>query len=107
MVRLSVWYVRLLLERGEIARGEVGKALCERVNLYRLTDFWDGARDGDNGEGNPEWMALVGQMAGWVCETPMGETARLEEQVVDLLGPALESRIPKDVGPPPERPFAC
>jgi hypothetical protein len=107
MTRLSVWYVWHLLQKGGITPAQVPNALCTRVNLYRLTDLWDGRGDADNGENNPAWQPLVSQIAAWVQTTPATATDTLETRTVELLQPLLEARIPKDVGPPPVRPFAC
>ena len=107
MTRLAVWYVRTLLERGEIRPDDLPVALCKRVDLYRLTDIWSGANDTDDGLADPEWMAVVHQIAGRIRSAPMSEVEELERQVLLLLEPSLEARLPKDVGPPPVRPFEC
>lgn len=107
MTRLSVWYLRTLLDKGEIRGWELPVALCKRVNLYRFTDLWNGVNDAEDGSGNAQWMTHATQIARWVCETPMQETDCLEEQVLAFLKPLLERRLPKDIGPPPVRPFEC
>ena len=107
MTRLSIWYVRTLLERGEIRREDVTLALCRRVDLYRLTDLWNGSDDPGGGTADPQWMSYAAQLAAWICACASDETQHLEEQALLLLQPTLESRIPKDVGPPPVRPFEC
>lgn len=107
MTRLGVWYVRNLLERGEIRPDQLSWALCKRVDLYRLTDVWKETQNTDDGLADAEWMALVTQIAGWVRSTPWDQVETLEERVLALLEPSLEARLPKDVGPPPVRPFAC
>ncbi len=107
MTRLSVWYVWRLVQRGEVEEGSIAQALCERVNLYRLTDFWDGRGNGENGLSDAAWMECVAQMAGWVRAGSAADTERLEGRVLALLSPALERRVPKDVGPAPVRPFEC
>lgn len=107
MTRLGVWYVWTLLARGEVRSAELPAVLCQRVDLYRLTDLWDGVKDSDDGSGNALWMEHATQIAGWVRETAIGETEGLEERVLALLEPALERRLPKDIGPPPERPYGC
>lgn len=107
MTKLSVWYVHHLLQRGEIAADQVAAALQQRVNLYRLTDLWDGVDGGDNGLNNPAWQPLLATLAGWVRKTPQAHVDRLEEQALALLSPTLDARLPKDVGPAPQRPFLC
>ncbi len=107
MTRLGVWYVRVLLERGEIRREDVAIALSRRVDLYRLTDFWNGTNDSNDGVADAEWMKHAARIATWVCETPIDQTSSLEEQALALLEPTLERRLPKDVGPAPVRPFEC
>ena len=107
MTRLGVWYVRTLLERGEIRRDELSAALSKRVDLYRFTDLWNGRNDSDDGLADAEWRKLSTQIAHWMRETPIGETDGLEERVLALLEPSIERRLPKDVGPPPARPFGC
>lgn len=107
MTRLSVWYVRSLLERGEITKGQVPAALSRRVDLYRLTDLWDGTTAASDGLAQSAWRQLAEQMAGWICSTPFSDVSSLEERSLALLTPSLEARLPKDVGPPPARPFAC
>ena len=107
MTRLGIWYVRALLERGEIRSEDFAIALCRRIDLYRLTGFWNGSNDAIDGLADPQWMRHVAQIAAWARECPMNEVDRLEEQVLALLQPTLEERIPKDVGPAPVRPFEC
>ena len=107
MTRLGIWYVRNLLERGEIRREDVSIALCRRVDLYRFTDFWNGSNDAMDGAVDPRWMEQAARIAAWVQECPIEETDRLEEQALALLQPTLEKRLPKDNGPEPVRPFEC
>ncbi len=107
MTQLSVWYVRVLLERGEIRGEDVARALCTRVDLYRMTDFWDGRSGSSDGVSDPGWMRMVEEMAGWVRSAPSGGTGELERRVLGYLEPTLEARLPKDVGPPPVRAFGC
>lgn len=107
MTQLAVWYVRVLLERGEISPADVPWALCKRVDLYRLTDFWSGRNDTDDGLADPEWMRVAHEITAWVRSTPMAEVKALEERVLALLEPSLERRLPRDVGPPPVQPFEC
>ena len=107
MTRLGVWYVHTLLARGEIRDEDLSMALCRRVDLYRLTDFWKGAHDSSDGIADMEWMQHVAQIAAWVRETPIEDTSHLEEQALAFLEPTLEKRLPKDVGLPPVRPFDC
>ena len=107
MVRLGVWYVRLLLARGEIREDAVATALCKRVDLYRFTDLWNGVDDVAEGLTDPAWMAKATEIAGWVCASAASETESLERRVLAFLEPTLEARLPKDVGPPPVRPFEC
>jgi hypothetical protein len=107
MTRLSVWYVWHLRQKGGIAPETVPEALCTRVNLYRLTDLWDGRGDADNGQNNPRWLPLVEEIAAWIQDAPTDQVSSVEDRTVGLLRPLLEARVPKDVGPPPVRPFAC
>ena len=107
MTRLSVWYVRRLLETGEVRPGDVARALCKRVDLYRLTDLWDGVSEKEGGLLDPEWTALASEIASWIQATPMKDVGNLEQRVLEFLGPSLERRLPQDVGPPPVRPFEC
>ncbi len=107
MAGLSVWYVRQLWRRGELMAEDVPGALCERVNLYRLTDLWDGRDPAATGVGDPAWQAVAGQLAEWICAVPPEGEAALEGQAIDLLQPLLEARVAKDVGPPPVRTFEC
>ena len=107
MTQLSVWYVRVLLERGEIRAEDVPAALCRRVDLYRMTDFWDGHSASSDGMGDVRWMETVDQIAGWIRASPPAETDGLEQRVLAILEPSLEARLPRDVGPPPVRPFGC
>ena len=110
MAQLSVWYVHRLLECGEIPPGGIPAALSDRVNLYRLTDLWDGTND-DDGSRNPEWQTCTTQIARWVLAAPrataQGDTALLEQQTLTLLEPSLERRLPRDLDPPPAGPFGC
>ncbi len=107
MVRLGVWYTRLLLERGELRRDDLPVALSTRVDLYRLTDLWNGRNEAEDGLADAAWMDQATQIARWVRDTPMAATETLEKQVLAFLAPTLEQRLPKDVGPPPVRPFGC
>ncbi len=107
MVRLGVWYTRLLLERGEVRSEDLLLALSKRVDLYRFTDLWNGVNEAEDGLADPAWMDHATQIARWIRDTPMTATDRLEEKVLAFLAPTLEGRVPKDVGPPPARPFGC
>ncbi len=107
MGRLAVWYVRVLLERGEVAVDDLPLALCKRVDLYRLTDLWSGTNDRDDGLADPEWMSRAREIAGWIGSTPMDGIGELEQRVLAALEPSMEARMRKDVGPPPVRPFEC
>ena len=107
MARLSVWYVRRLLDTGEIRPEKIVWALCKRVDLYRMTDLWDGVNEKDGGLADPEWVALATEIGAWIASTPMGDVTDLEGRVLTFLGPSLEERLPKDVGRPPVRPFEC
>jgi hypothetical protein len=107
MVRLSLWYVRLLLAQGKITARDLPRALSCRVNLYRLTVLWDGVRDPALGYADPEWTRLRGELARLILATPAEDTSELETQGLSLLWPALEGRLPQDVGPPRQRPFGC
>lgn len=107
MTRLSIWYVFTLLQRGEVQRADLPRALCRRVNLYRFTDFWDGSNDADDGSKNSAWMELAKQMSEQIRDTATGGEEALEGRVLGLLEPTLEARLPKDIGPPPVRPFGC
>ncbi len=107
MVRLGVWYTRLLLERGEIPNDELPIALSRRVDLYRFTDLWNGVHEAEDGLADTAWMIHATTIARWVRDAPITATDRLEAQVLAHLTPTLEARLPKDVGPPPLRPFGC
>lgn len=107
MVRLSLWYVRRLLARGEITPGDLPRALTCRVNLYRLTLLWDEVHDPATGAAGPEWTRLCGRLSGLLLASPDGDTARLEEEGLAVLWPFLEPRLPLDVGPPRRRPHGC
>ncbi|MGI4827290.1 MAG: hypothetical protein ACRYFU_03730 [Janthinobacterium lividum] len=107
MTRLAVWYVRILLERGDVRPDDLPIALCKRVDLYRLTNFWNGTLDTNDGLTDPEWRPLATEIAAWIRSTPMCEVDRLEQHVLAFLEPSIEERLPKDVGPPPVRPFEC
>ena len=107
MTRLGVWYARGLLERGEVRPEALPVALCKRVDLYRLTDLWNGANDTDDGLADPKWMARANEIARWMRDTPIDQVGALEDRVLASLEPSIEARLPKDVGPPPLRPFAC
>lgn len=107
MVRLSLWYVRQLLGRGEIAGSGIVDALTCRVNLYRLTTLWDGRNDPARGHVDPEWERRAEELARLVRGSPAGDTTALEERGLALLWPLLEPRLPQDVGLPTPRPFGC
>ena len=107
MTRLGTWYIRLLLERGEVRSEDLPTALSQRVDLYRFTDLWNGTSDSQDGVADPEWMRLSTRIARLVRETSFAEVSGLEDQVLALLEPTLEARLPKDVGPPPVRPYGC
>jgi hypothetical protein len=107
MVRLSLWYVRLLLGQGEITPRDLPQALSRRVNLYRLTTLWDGIRDPALGHADPKWARLCGELARLILAAPAEDTSELEERGLSLLWPALEGRLPLDVGPPCQRTCGC
>jgi hypothetical protein len=107
MIRLSLWYVRQLLDRGEIPVRDLPRTLTCRVNLYRLTVLWDGVRDPAYGHEDPAWDRLSEELARLLLASPAEDTAALEEQGLALLWPLAEKRLPLDVGPPRQQPFGC
>lgn len=107
MVRLSLWYVRRLLARRQIAGGDLPRALVDRVNLYKLTSLWDGKQDPRRGEVDPAWNGLAAELSRLVAASPETDTSALEEKGLALLWPLLEKRLPEDVGPPDQRAHEC
>jgi hypothetical protein len=107
MTKLNLWYVRQLLAREEITTKDVPLALTRRVNIYRMTTFWDGTHDPAFGYNDPSWHRLAERLAKLVCETPADDTSALEEKGLALLWPLLKQRIPLDVRPVPPQPFGC
>lgn len=107
MTRLYLWYVRALLARREIAPEGVPQALASRVNLYRMTSLWDGAREPRTGLVDPEWERLASRLAELVRRSPPDDTSALEEEGLALLWPLLEERLPRDVGTPTPHAFGC
>ena len=92
MTRLGVWYVRLLLERGEIRSEELPLVLSKRVDLYRFTDLWNGTNESADGTADGEWIELATQISVWVRETPIEDTDRLEQRVLSYLEPTILRR---------------
>jgi hypothetical protein len=89
MIRLGIWYVRWLLASGQIAERQVGDALTRRVNIYRLTTFWDGSGDPACGVRDREWERLVARLASLVPRFDVEQVSELEEVALALLRPWL------------------
>lgn len=107
MTRLSVWYVRRLLETGEIAPHQVAETLSTRVDLYRFTQYWDGRRAPAEARNDACWTLVTQELAAMIVAAPTGGVQDLEEACLKRLQPLLEARLKLDIGPPPQRPFVC
>lgn len=107
MTKLSVWYIRQLLEKKEILDQQIEVALCNRVDLYRFTSYWDGIKAPETSMDDPRWKKIAFDLANIIRIAPPNNTAQMEEDCLSRLLPLIEARLPFDVGPPPIRPFGC
>jgi hypothetical protein len=103
MVRLGVWYVGHLLATGRIAARQTRDALTRRVNLYRLTSLWDGARDPADGFHDPAWEHVIDSVVPLFARFSIDAAAALEDAALAVIRPLL---LPTRE-PVPGRVFGC
>jgi len=113
MVRLGLWYARRLASRRgpdvqKVPEREIEDILSRWVNLFRLTDLWDGSLAGDvaSGARHATWDELLRQLVPMVRESSLDDTATLEERGLELLRPGVERQL-LTPAPVVDRPFGC
>jgi hypothetical protein len=91
MVGLGIWYVHRAFVAGRVPARSLVDALSRRVNLYRLTTWWDGVHDVAAGDVDARWSALAVELAHLIATAP---AATLEARALAVLEPWLAAAPP-------------